>query len=51
MGNNSFSELTRVQMPAIMHLTKLGYKYFGKITKEKENIQINVCNFFSFYLH
>ena len=39
MGNNSFSELTRVQMPAIMHLTKLGYKYFGKITKEKENIE------------
>ena len=39
MGNNSFSELTRVQMPAIMHLTKLGYEYFGKITKEKENIE------------
>lgn len=26
-----FNELTRVQMPAIIHLTRLGYKYFGKI--------------------
>ena len=24
-------------MPAMMHLTKLGYKYFGKINKEQEN--------------
>jgi len=29
-----FNELTRVQMPAMMHLSKLGYKYIGKITKE-----------------
>lgn len=26
-----FSEATRVQMPAIVHLTRLGYSYFGKI--------------------
>lgn len=26
-----FTELTRVQMPAIMHLTRLGYTYTGKI--------------------
>ena len=40
MGVNSyFNELTRVQMPAMMHLTKLGYKYFGKITKEQANIE------------
>ena len=29
-----FTELTRVQMPAMMHLTKLGYKYYGKITQD-----------------
>ena len=26
-----FNELTRVQMPAVVHLTRLGYTYFGKI--------------------
>lgn len=26
-----FNELTRVQMPALVHLTRLGYVYFGKI--------------------
>lgn len=34
MENKIFKELTRVQMPAIVHLTRLGYKYIGKITKE-----------------
>lgn len=28
-----FNEATRVQMPALVHLTRLGYKYFGKISK------------------
>lgn len=28
-----FNEATRVQMPALVHLTKLGYNYFGKITE------------------
>lgn len=37
--NNFFSELTRVQMPAMVHLTKLGYKYYGKMTKDHENIE------------
>lgn len=26
-----FTEMTRVQMPAMVHLTRLGYSYFGKI--------------------
>jgi type I restriction enzyme R subunit len=26
-----FSEATRVQMPAMVHLTRIGYTYFGKI--------------------
>lgn len=29
-----FSEATRVQMPAMVHLTRLGYKYFGKLSEE-----------------
>lgn len=29
-----FSEATRVQMPALVHLTRLGYQYFGKISEE-----------------
>ena len=35
MGSNNgvvkFNESTRVQMPALVHLTRLGYEYFGKI--------------------
>ncbi len=33
-----FSEATRVQMPAMVHLTRLGYKYFGKITEELKDV-------------
>ena len=29
-----FSEATRVQMPAMVHLTRLGYTYFGKLSEE-----------------
>ena len=32
-----FGEATRVQMPALVHLTRLGYKYFGKISEEEAN--------------
>lgn len=31
---NMFNEATRVQMPALVHLTRLGYKYVGKITED-----------------
>jgi len=30
----NFNEATRVQMPAMVHLTRLGYKYFGKIHED-----------------
>ena len=30
--SGNFNELTRVQMPALVHLTRLGYEYYGKIT-------------------
>lgn len=29
-----FNELTRVQIPALVHLTRLGYDYFGKISED-----------------
>ncbi len=31
-----FSEATRVQIPAMVHLTRLGYEYFGKIQEEQK---------------
>lgn len=30
----TFNEATRVQMPAMVHLTRLGYQYIGKIHEE-----------------
>lgn len=33
-----FSEATRVQMPAMVHLTRLGYKYFGKLSEDMRGI-------------
>ena len=32
--SKQFSEATRVQMPALVHLTRIGYTYFGKITED-----------------
>ena len=29
-----FNEATRVQMPALVHLNRLGYNYFGKISED-----------------
>lgn len=34
-----FNEATRVQMPALVHLTRLGYKYFGKIHEDMAGIE------------
>jgi len=33
-----FSEATRVQMPAMIHLTRIGYIYFGKLSEDKNGI-------------
>lgn len=33
MKGVKFNENTRVQLPALIHLTRLGYVYFGKISK------------------
>ena len=35
----NFNEATRVQMPAIVHLTRLGYEYYGKILESDANIK------------
>lgn len=32
-----FSEATRVQMPAMVHLTRIGYTYFGKLSEDKNS--------------
>lgn len=34
-----FNELTRVQMPALVHLTRLGYRYYGKITEKMAGVK------------
>lgn len=31
---NDFNEATRVQIPGLVHLTRIGYTYFGKITED-----------------
>lgn len=35
--NLEFNEATRVQMPALVHLTRLGYEYFGKISEDEKD--------------
>lgn len=32
--NTRWNEATRVQMPALVHLTRIGFSYFGKITED-----------------
>ncbi|WFQ92511.1 type I restriction endonuclease [Mycoplasma feriruminatoris] len=34
---NQFNEKTRVQVPAMVHLLRLGYQYYGKISKTGQN--------------
>lgn len=38
LRNSQFNEATRVQMPALIHLSRLGYEYWGKVSKEDEGI-------------
>lgn len=39
--HDKFNEATRVQMPALVHLHRLGYNYFGKISEDMANIVYN----------
>ena len=39
-----FNEATRVQMPALVHLTRLGYEYFGKITENMAGTVFDPCS-------
>lgn len=32
------NEMTRVQMPAMVHLTRIGYTYFGKISEDMKGV-------------
>jgi type I restriction enzyme R subunit len=34
-----FNEATRVQIPALVHLTRLGYTYYGKLSEEQPGIK------------
>lgn len=36
-NHDKFNEATRVQMPALVHLNRLGYTYFGKISEDMAN--------------
>ena len=36
---SGFNEATRVQMPALVHLTRLGYEYYGKILESDANLK------------
>lgn len=40
--SNNFSENTRVQVPAAMHLVRLGYTYLSYIKDEAYNDKTNV---------
>lgn len=33
MKNNIFNEAARVQIPALIHINRLGYEYIGKINE------------------
>lgn len=37
-GKNLFNEMTRVQMPALVHLTRLGYTYYGRLFEDMTDI-------------
>lgn len=39
--SSGFNEATRVQMPALVHLNRLGYTYFGKISEQDANIKFD----------
>jgi len=36
-----FNEATRVQLPALVHLTRLGYRYYGKLSEEQSGISFD----------
>lgn len=36
--HSKFNEATRVQMPALVHLTRLGYQYYGKISDDSAGL-------------
>lgn len=43
------NEATRVQLPAMVRLTRLGYKYYGKLSAEDRSGEIYVPDTNIFY--
>lgn len=41
VSNRYFNEASRVQMPALVHLSRLGYEYVGKISDERNSINFD----------
>lgn len=39
MRKAKFNEATRVQIPALAHLTRIGYNYYGKISEEMAGVK------------
>lgn len=39
MSKGDFNEKTRVQVPAMVHLTRLGYEYYGKLKSTDKDIK------------
>ncbi|TQC51342.1 type I restriction endonuclease subunit R [Mycoplasmopsis mucosicanis] len=39
MSKGDFNEKTRVQVPAMVHLTRLGYEYYGKLESTDKDIK------------
>ena len=37
----AFNEATRVQMPGLVHLTRIGYEYYGKLHEEDANVKFD----------
>ena len=44
-----FSEATRVQIPAMVHLTRIGYSYFGKLNEDMNLIFLILFNSYSLF--
>ena len=50
---NDFNEATRVQIPGLVHLTRIGYTYFGKIiqnTIETNTLKLQMSTLLPFLM-
>lgn len=47
MSEGKFNENTRVQVPAALHLVRLGYSYVAKIGEDEYNPETNILQRYS----